>query len=300
MSTTKSKKIIETVNLVIGEWNFLEIQDFIKEEESKFFKNSKENSNNNANNIIKELPEEITCSREQIIDWLVHVCNKLLLSDSILFLTVDILDKVLEKYNFCIASNKIHLISIGCLSIACKYYERSIIQLKTLLNHVAHEKYTKKEIISMEITILKKLGFKLPRNNFIDIINIFINMHENINKQVIFEHCKMIYKMTLFNYEFIRQNNLFLTYCSILFLALNKSNKFGGCKIDDYVKIFENILKINSHDNKKAILFCSNLIHQISVNILVNNDDNLNNNINEESCFPFIKAEYKRFTSKLI
>lgn len=110
-------------------------------------------------------------TRGQILDWLTIVCDKLNQSAQTYFIATEITDKVIEAFNFEISNDDLHLIVIASLFIASKFEEVVPIRFKTLCKKVGHQKYSEEDIRSAEILILKKLGFKIPRPNYVEVIH---------------------------------------------------------------------------------------------------------------------------------
>ncbi|CAG9309920.1 unnamed protein product [Blepharisma stoltei] len=96
--------------------------------------------------------------RAILVDWLVEVGSRIDASSETLFLTVNILDRYLEKVQ--VKLNSLQLIGVSSLFIACKY-EETWIPATSDLTHVSGDTFTSEEILNMEVKILIKLEFKL-------------------------------------------------------------------------------------------------------------------------------------------
>lgn len=96
--------------------------------------------------------------RAILVDWLVSAHQQLKLLPETLFLTVNIIDRYLEKEH--IMRQKLQLVGITAFLIACKYeeiYPPEIQDFRTL----SENSFTKEEILRMEQAILKSLAFYL-------------------------------------------------------------------------------------------------------------------------------------------
>jgi len=184
----------------------------------------------------------IKAIRTQLIDWLMIVCEKLSLRDETLFLTIEIIDKMLIKYNFDLSGDDIHLISVVSLFIASKYEEVIPLRMKTIIEKVAHSKYSKNDLLATEMLILKKLNFQIPRNHFLDFSYTFseiILSNKNVEFKTKFEAIlKSTYKMSLFEWKLCRNNDIVSQYFSLFVFALNKAENINNIsrKVYDFSK----------------------------------------------------------------
>ncbi len=96
--------------------------------------------------------------RAILVDWLVDVHLKFKLVNETLFLTVNLIDRYLEKSE--VSRQKLQLVGISCMFIASKYEEIYPPDLRDFV-YVTDKAYTKKQILSMEGKILKALNFNV-------------------------------------------------------------------------------------------------------------------------------------------
>lgn len=98
--------------------------------------------------------------RYLLVDWMFDICTCLLVRPETYFLSVYIVDKVLELRK--ISLKYYQLVGIAGILIAYKYEENydSHISLKYLVYTTNHT-YTKYELLKAERVILKTLGYKL-------------------------------------------------------------------------------------------------------------------------------------------
>ena len=90
--------------------------------------------------------------RAILVDWLVDVHLKFKLVNETLFLTVNLIDRYLEKAE--VSRQKLQLVGITAMFIASKYEEIYPPDLRDFV-YVTDKAYTKKQILSMEGKILK-------------------------------------------------------------------------------------------------------------------------------------------------
>lgn len=96
--------------------------------------------------------------RSILIDWLVEVHFKLKLLEETLFLTVNIIDRYLERTQT--DRTKLQLVGVSSLLIACKYEEIYPPEIKDFV-FITDKAYSADQIIETENKILKSLEFNL-------------------------------------------------------------------------------------------------------------------------------------------
>lgn len=98
--------------------------------------------------------------RSILIDWLISIHYQFHLTPETLYMTVGILDRFCQNEN--IAKNKVQLVGITSMFIASKYEEIYPPEMNDFVS-MCDNLYHKKDIIKMEIAILKGLKFELGR-----------------------------------------------------------------------------------------------------------------------------------------
>mmetsp|Transcript_37090 Transcript_37090/g.42317 ORF Transcript_37090/g.42317 Transcript_37090/m.42317 type:complete len:349 (-) Transcript_37090:212-1258(-) len=93
-----------------------------------------------------------------LVDWLVEVHLKLKLVPETLYLTVNLIDRYLERQN--IFKKSLQLVGVTCLLIASKYEEIYPPELRDLV-YICDKTYKRKEIVHMEYNILKSLEYRI-------------------------------------------------------------------------------------------------------------------------------------------
>jgi cyclin B len=96
--------------------------------------------------------------RAILIDWLIDVHCKFKLVPETLFLTIDILDRYLEKV--AITKNRLQLVGVTSLFIASKFEDTLAPEVNDLV-YITDKSYDRDEIINMEVSILKTLEFNI-------------------------------------------------------------------------------------------------------------------------------------------
>ena len=96
--------------------------------------------------------------REILIDWIVDVHYKFKLVPETLYLCVNVIDRFLERE--IISRNKLQLVGVTALLLASKYEEIYPPTLDDLV-HICDGAYTDKEILKMEVGILRCLQYNM-------------------------------------------------------------------------------------------------------------------------------------------
>mmetsp|Transcript_274 Transcript_274/g.602 ORF Transcript_274/g.602 Transcript_274/m.602 type:complete len:385 (-) Transcript_274:440-1594(-) len=96
--------------------------------------------------------------RSILVDWLVEVHLKFKLVPETLYLTINLIDRYLERQE--VSRPRLQLVGVTSLLIASKYEEIYPPELRDLV-YICDRAYTRTEIISMEEKILKTLEYNI-------------------------------------------------------------------------------------------------------------------------------------------
>mmetsp|Transcript_14373 Transcript_14373/g.20020 ORF Transcript_14373/g.20020 Transcript_14373/m.20020 type:complete len:370 (+) Transcript_14373:187-1296(+) len=96
--------------------------------------------------------------RSILVDWLVEVHLKFKLVPETLYLTVNLIDRYVERKE--VSRPKLQLVGVTCLLIASKYEEIYPPELRDLV-YICDRAYSRTEIIEMEENILKTLEYQI-------------------------------------------------------------------------------------------------------------------------------------------
>jgi hypothetical protein len=207
--------------------------------------------NESRTNDIVFLVEQNQDVQKCLIDWLSELKLKLGLYHSTYFLTVSVYLETIKAFKHKLSNLDHHLIMITALFIAIKYEEVDQINLDTVTTFIAHNKFTKKEIVACEILIMKHLKFKMPRPAFPEFITRFFDVlftHCLDSKDVtkaksqIVEFCFLIYKLTLMDHDLTHNTKKKYLYLAIIYNSLYLLNTESD--IDGFFKRILNILDI--------------------------------------------------------
>ncbi len=96
--------------------------------------------------------------RAILVDWLVEVHLKFKLVPETLYLTVNIIDRFLEKHE--VSRQKLQLVGVTALLLASKYEEIYPPELRDLV-YICDRAYTRNDILEMEELILRVLHYQI-------------------------------------------------------------------------------------------------------------------------------------------
>ena len=236
-------------------------------------------------NLDKKLVKETLEVRSQLVDWIIIVTHKLKQNINTFFLTVEILDLVIQKFNFNLSAKDLHLIGVVSILLASKYEEVMPISMKVLIQKICHNKYTKEEIISAELLILTKLNFRIPKISYLDSIYQLVfsfdekKQNERYLNQV-YSFSLSLAKAVCFDFELKQKFNSSKLLTSLVYfsmLEVNNFNKNGTNKLSAKFGQIAEALGVNNRD----LIKYSNLLKEKKVSIEKN-----------KLSFPYI-AEYE-------
>lgn len=120
---------------------------------------SDQGNNNQVSATYMQRQEDINEKmRSILIDWLIEVHLKFKLVPESLFLTVNLIDRFLEREQ--VNRQKLQLVGVTAMLIACKYEEIYPPIVKDFV-YITDNAYTKEEILEMERKILQTLDFNI-------------------------------------------------------------------------------------------------------------------------------------------
>lgn len=96
--------------------------------------------------------------RAILVDWLVEVHLKFKLMPETLYLTTNLIDRYLAKEN--VTRKNLQLVGVTAMLLAAKYEEIWAPEVKDFV-YISDKAYTKAQILAMEKTMLRSLGFNL-------------------------------------------------------------------------------------------------------------------------------------------
>jgi cyclin B len=171
--------------------------------------------------------------RSILMDWLVDVHLKFKLVPETLFLSVNLIDRYLEKN--IINRTKLQLIGVTAMLIACKYEEIYAPEVRDFV-YITDQAYTKEEILSMENNMLRSLEFNVTTPSsyrFLEIFKNFLKLDE-----MLFMFCRYLLEILLVDPKTNKFNPSLLAASAIyITLKITKKNEIDMItKISDYTE----------------------------------------------------------------
>ncbi|XP_004512252.1 G2/mitotic-specific cyclin-1 [Cicer arietinum] len=96
--------------------------------------------------------------RAILVDWLIEVHDKFDLMHETLFLTINLIDRFLEKQS--VIRKKLQLVGLVAMLVACKYEEVSVPVVGDLIL-ISDRAYNRKEVLEMEKIMVNTLKFNI-------------------------------------------------------------------------------------------------------------------------------------------
>lgn len=165
INTQNSLMLSESIERNFFELNFCSNEEnvsysgeYINEIYQTLLGEERENTKHEIFGYMEKQPEINEQMRTILIDWLIELHYKFKLKTASLFLTVYIIDKFLSMK--LVSRNKLQLLGIAALFIACKQEESKFPTVNDLI-YVTDNAYQREELIMMEKIILVKLGYNL-------------------------------------------------------------------------------------------------------------------------------------------
>jgi hypothetical protein len=128
---------------------------------------------------MKKQKEINTQMRSILIDWLIDVHFKFGFTDETLFMTILTIDRYLSINN--ISRNKLQLLGITALMIACKHEEIDVPKIDDFI-YITDNAYIKDEVLKMENDVLSCLNFSLLYPSPIKFFE-YLSLHFNFDKK---------------------------------------------------------------------------------------------------------------------
>ena len=157
--------------------------------------------------------------RSILVDWLVDVHLKFKLLQETLFLTINIIDRYLEKVS--ISKQSFQLLGITAMYLACKYEEVYFPEAKDFI-YVTDNAYTKNEMLELEGKIIKKLEFNFNQTSSLRFLERYENLFTDFNERKK-AFSRLLLELSLINYNLVRFPQS-LKACASLYIV-NKLEK---------------------------------------------------------------------------
>jgi len=141
--------------------------------------------------------------RTILIDWLVEVHGRFKLLQETLYLTISIMDRFLQV-DSTVVRHELQLVGLTAMFIAAKFEEMYAPEIHDFV-YMSDKAYTKKEILRMELRVLKALDFSLGRPIPLHFLRRYTKAASHVSDDVDVLHhtlSKYLMELTLPEYEF--------------------------------------------------------------------------------------------------
>lgn len=196
--------------------------------------------------------------RSILVDWLVDVHLKFKLRPETLFLTINLLDRYLEKIS--VPRQKLQLVGVASMLIACKYEEIYAPETKDFV-FVTDRAYTKPEIHEMEGKILGALDFNLTSNSSLKFLDRYSKVNDSSEKT--YNLARFLIELSLVDYKMLKYSPSHIA-ASSLYLS-NKILKKN--------QAWNDLMEKNTNFNESELRICAKDLF-----ILIQNSNKENNN----------------------
>ena len=171
--------------------------------------------------------------RTVAVDWLVLIHHKIFkFKENTLFLTIQIFDRYLSKKD--LNTEKTELLLLTSFMLASKHNEIDYVNMQETLQ-LAQNKFTKEQVIEMELDILDKIGFEILSPTMCEYFKLFASFL-NLSEEKI-NHGLYILNIALVDFHMLKFPN-FMLALAVVKLITKKNNK-------KLVKVLRNILEEN-------------------------------------------------------
>lgn len=137
--------------------------------------------------------------REILVDWLVEVHLKFKLRPETLFLTINLIDRFLERR--AVSRTKLQLVGCTAMLIASKYEEIYAPEVRDFV-YISDKAYTKDQILAMESIMLNTLGFHVTVPSILRFCERFSKVARCDEKTTVL--AKYLIELTLQDYKFLK------------------------------------------------------------------------------------------------
>ena len=219
-------------------------------------------------------------TRNNMVKWLVFLCDTLKFNLQTLFRSVIIFDIFISRSKICKLENeeltqeKLNLITIACLSLATKLEEVNCnfvsFFTEKVLNMPNCKIFTIKDLTKMELNILKELNFKTLYTTSYDFMLFYIEIFKYFfNPNPIFVQ----------NIKVLAENVMKQNINTNIFLNMPQTDYALTCMNQSFIQIgMENIM-----NNIRNILMIFNINNLRKKNKSLNIDNNTNDSDNDDN-----------------
>lgn len=179
--------------------------------------------------------------RAILVDWLVDVHIKFKLLPETLFLAVNLADRYVEKVP--VARQKLQLVGVACMLIACKYEEIYPPEVKDFV-YVTDKAYSREEVLDMEGKILGTLHFQLTITSSLRFLERYSKLAHMDPKM--FNLCRYMLELALVEYKMLKYLPSMIASAA-MFITLKVNKK----------EAWPDVLSRNTKHEESAVKACA-------------------------------------------
>jgi len=195
-------------------------------------------------NYMKEQKDINEKMRIILIDWLIEVHLKFKLLPETLFLTINFIDRYLQKNQT--PRDKLQLIAVSSLLIACKYEEIYPPEISSFV-YITDNAYKKEEILDYEIKILSSLDYDVTYPTPYRYLEVLVVKLGLVDDETLFFKIQYLLELSLSKLCFYNYTYLELVISCCLFLFENDFNIMQKILISfDLCEKYDKLEKIKS------------------------------------------------------
>jgi cyclin B len=139
--------------------------------------------------------------REILIDWLIEVHLKFKLEPETLFLTVNIIDRFLQRR--AVTLKKLQLVGCAAMLLASKYEEIYAPEVRDFV-YISDQAYSREQILAMETIMLNNLDFNLTCPSSLRFTDRLCKVIKKSTDELFKAHVHYFLELTLQDYNFIK------------------------------------------------------------------------------------------------
>ncbi|OMJ80824.1 hypothetical protein SteCoe_18825 [Stentor coeruleus] len=158
--------------------------------------------------------------RSVLLDWLVEVHFRFKLAPETLFLTVNLIDRYLEKIIIC--RSRLQLVGVSAMFIASKYEDIYPPEIRDFV-YITDKAYTKGEILQTEKSILKVLDYNVTIPSSYRFIQRFSKISGLSQEQIAL--ARYLQELALIDYKMLKYSNSLIAAGAIYLMFKLKSIK---------------------------------------------------------------------------
>lgn len=241
----------------LNEEKFQSNPQYLTEYSNEIFEHLKKTEQINIPNyeILESNQKEITeNARAILINWLFQIQSKFELLPETLYLTINIIDRYLEK-NSDYPLRKYQLVGVTAMLIASKYEEIYAPEIRDFL-HITKKMFSYEDVIEVENKILSTLKFDLlTASPYIFLVRFHLISGDNMK---LFYLSQLFLELSLLSYDVMKNKNSLKASCS-LYLA-RKCQRIDSSNKD---KVWSNELKFFSGYDETELRGCIRSIYEV-------------------------------------